>query len=224
MRLLLVQPDANRAKPMGDALRQEGYAVDVAGTAAQARLNVGACTYDVILLEAAEQVLDAADLTRDFRARQCWSPVLVLAANATVPEVVRALDAGADDVLRRPIDAAELFARLRAVARRDPTSRPVVLQIGDLALDPASRRVHRAGTPIDLSAKEFALLEEFMRHPGVALSRAHLISHVWDFAYDGGSNVVDVYVRYLRDKVDRPFGRETIRTVRAVGYRLDPHA
>lgn len=224
MRLLLVQPDANRAKPMGDALRQEGYAVDAVGTAHEARQNVAVCTYDVILLESADRVLDAADLCREFRAGQCWSPVLVLAANAGVPEVVRALDAGADDFLRRPIDAAELFARLRAVARRDPTSRPVVLRVADLTLDPASRRVARAGESIALSAREFALLEEFMRHPGVALSRAHLIAHVWDFAYDGGSNVVDVYVRYLRDKVDRPFGRETIRTVRAVGYRLDPHA
>ncbi|MGQ0843238.1 MAG: response regulator transcription factor [Sporichthyaceae bacterium] len=223
MRLLLVQPDAYRAKSMGEALRAQGYAVDVAGTATEALSNAVACAYDVVLVEV-DGLLDGAAMCRDLRGRQCWAPILVLAAAATVADVVRCLDAGADDFVRRPIEAAELFARLRAITRRDPTSRPVVLRVGDLSLDPACRRVERAGTPIELSAKEFALLEEFMRHPGVALTRAHLIAHVWDFAYDGGSNVVDVYVRYLRDKVDRPFDRETIRTVRAVGYRLDPHA
>jgi two-component system OmpR family response regulator len=223
MRLLLVEPDASRAKSMTGALRQQGYAVDPVDNTEDALLVASSGVYDVVLLEA-DPTIDGPTTCRELRARQCWAPVLVLAANAAVPEVVRCLDAGADDFLRRPIDPTELFARLRAVTRRDPTTRPPVLSVGDLTLDPASRRVDRGGEVIDLSAKEFALLEQFMRHPGVALSRAHLINHVWDFAYEGGSNLVDVYVRYLRDKVDRPFGRDTLKTVRAVGYRLDPTA
>lgn len=223
MRLLLVEPDPSRAKSMTTALRQQGYAVDPVDNAEDALLVASSGVYDVVLLEA-NSAIDGPTTCRALRARQCWSPVVILAANMAVPDVVRCLDAGADDFLRRPVDPAELFARLRAVTRRDPTTRPPVLAVGDLSLDPASRRVDRGGVEIDLSAKEFALLEQFMRHPGVALSRAHLIDHVWDFAYEGGSNLVDVYVRYLRDKIDRPFERHTIKTVRAVGYRLDPTA
>ena len=208
---------------MTTALRQQGYAVDPVDNAEDALLVASSGVYDVVLVEA-NAAIDGVATCRELRARQCWSPVLVLASAAAVPDVVRCLDAGADDFLRRPVDPTELFARLRAVTRRDPTSRPVVLQVADLTLDPASRRVERGATPIELSAKEFALLEQFMRHPGVALTRAHLIDHVWDFAYEGGSNLVDVYVRYLRDKIDRPFQRDTIKTVRAVGYRLDPTA
>lgn len=224
MRLLLVEPDPSRAKSMATALRQQGYAVDPVDNTDDALLIGASGAYDVVLLEAAGPNIDAVVVCRELRGRQCWAPIIVMAANPAIPDVVRCLDAGADDYLRRPIDPTELFARLRAVTRRDPTSRPVVLSVADLVLDPASRKVERGGKPIELSAKEFALLEQFMRYPGVALTRAHLIDHVWDFAYEGGSNVVDVYVRYLRDKVDRPFDRDTIKTVRAVGYRLDPTA
>ncbi len=209
---------------MTAALRQQGYAVDPVDNADDALLIGASGAYDVLLLESSGSDVDVAAICRRLRAKQCWAPVVVLAANPPPAEVARCLDAGADDYLRRPVDPTELFARLRAVTRRDPTSRPVVLRVGDLSLDPASRKVERRGAAIELSAKEFALLEQFMRHPGVALTRAHLIDHVWDFAYEGGSNLVDVYVRYLRDKIDRPFGRDTIRTVRAVGYRLDPTA
>ena len=162
------------------------------------------------------------EVCRRMRAEGRWAPVLMLTARDAVPDRIRGLDAGADDYLTKPFALAELFARLRAITRRDPLEHPVVMVAGDLSLDPVSRIVRRGGADVALSPKEFALLHELMRRPGEVLSRTHLIDHVWDFAYDGGSNIVDVYVRYLRAKVDRPFGRHTIRTVRGAGYRLDP--
>ena len=141
-------------------------------------------------------------------------------ARDSVADRVDGLDAGADDYLTKPFALAELLARVRAITRREPSPRPVVLIVGDLRLDPATHTVARSGAPIELSPKEFALLQHLMRHPGEALSRADIIDHVWDFAYDGTSNVVDVYVRYLRDKIDRPFGRADLQTVPGVGYRL----
>jgi two-component system OmpR family response regulator len=146
----------------------------------------------------------------------------MLTARDAVSDRVRGLDAGADDYLTKPFAFDELLARVRALTRRETSERPSSLTVGDLVLNPATREVHRGDTPIALSAKEFALLHELMRRHGETLTRTYLIDHVWDFAYDGGSNVVDVYIRYLRDKVDRPFGRGTIQTVRGAGYRLDP--
>jgi two-component system OmpR family response regulator len=222
MRLLLVEYDGDLATRLGCLLRQQGYAVDAVATGEEALFRAKEFGYDVIVLEASGPNDDGPEVCSRLRKQHCWAPLVMLTDNSDVRAMVRGLDGGADDYLRRPFDPIELFARLRAVTRRDLKARPAVLQVGDLMLDPATRRVERAGEKIDLSAKEFALLEEFMRRPGDALSRSHLIEHVWDFAYDGGSNVVDVYIRYLRDKVDRPFGRESIKTVRAVGYRLDP--
>ena len=147
-------------------------------------------------------------------------PVVMLAARGGVADRVRGLDAGADDYLPKPFSFAELFARLRALLRRGPGERPAVLEAGDLRLDPAARTVHRGATEIPLSSREFSLLELLVRHKGDVLTRADIRDHVWDFAYDGTSNVVDVYVRYLRDKIDRPFGRHAIETVRGTGYRL----
>jgi two-component system OmpR family response regulator len=144
----------------------------------------------------------------------------MLTARDAVPDRVSGLDAGADDYMTKPFSFAELLARLRALFRRGATERPPSLSVRDLTLDPATHRVSRAGIPIELTPKEFALLEFFMRHPGDVLSRTRLIEHVWDFAYEGDSNVVDVYVRYLREKVDRPFGSDSIETVRGAGYRL----
>jgi two-component system OmpR family response regulator len=223
MRLLLVESDRTRADELGALLRAQGYAVDPVASAPDALFHAGEFAYDVLLVERNGHGFDGVELCGQLRARQCWIPVVMLADALEGAEAARALDTGVDDYLRRPFEAVELLARLRAVTRRDPSSRPSVLQVGNLSLDPATRRVRRGEAQIDLSAKEFALLQEFMRHPGAALSRSHLIEHVWDFAYDGGSNVVDVYVRYLRDKIDRPFGRSSVRTVRAVGYRLDPN-
>jgi two-component system OmpR family response regulator len=144
----------------------------------------------------------------------------MLTARDAVADRVAGLDAGADDYLTKPFSIAELLARIRALIRRGAVERPSVLRVGDLTLDPASKGVSRDGSAVELTAKEFALLEYLMRHAGEVLSRTRLIEHVWDFAYEGDSNVVDVYVRYLRNKVDRPFGRDSIETVRGVGYRL----
>ena len=163
---------------------------------------------------------DGFEVCRTLRARECWTPVLLLTARETVADRVTGLDVGADDYLVKPFSMAELFARLRALRRREVGERPVVLEVGDLVLDPARHQVHRAGKEIELSAKEFALLQTFMQHPHEVLTRSQLIERVWDFAYSGTSNVVDVYVRCLRRKIDVPFDRRSIETVRGVGYRL----
>jgi len=167
---------------------------------------------------------DGFEVCQQIRAAQRWAPVLMLTARDHVNDKVRGLDAGADDYLTKPFVLDELFARVRALTRRGPLPRPTALRVADLTLDPAARTVDRGGAALALSNREFALLHEFMRRPGDTLSRSHLIEHVWDIAYDGGSNLVDVYLRHLRDKIDRPFGRDTLRTVRGAGYRLDPDA
>jgi two-component system OmpR family response regulator len=154
------------------------------------------------------------------RANEVWAPVLFLTARDEVGDRVRGLDTGADDYLVKPFSFAELLARLRALVRRAPGERPSELEVADLRLDPAAHRAWRGEVELELSAKEFALLDLFMRRPGVALSRQQLLDGVWDMAFDGRSNVVDVYVRYLREKVDRPLGRNSLETVRGVGYRL----
>jgi two-component system, OmpR family, response regulator len=164
--------------------------------------------------------VDGFEVCRRLRAADRWAPILMLTARDGVQDRVAGLDAGADDYLTKPFSFDELFARVRALLRRGPSERPAVLVVGDLSLDPATRRVARGDREIDLTPKEFGLLELLLRHPGEALSRTRILEHVWDFAYDGDSNVVDVYVRYLREKVDRPFGRRSIETVRGVGYRL----
>ena len=163
---------------------------------------------------------DGFAVCRTLRDEGRWAPVLILTARDSIEDRVRGLDAGADDYLTKPFAFEELFARLRALTRRGPVERPIVLVVGDLMLDPVTRTVRRGDQRVDLSAKEFALLEFLMRHPDEVLTRTRIIEHVWDFAYEGGSNVVDVYVRYLREKVDRPFDRADIETVRGVGYRL----
>jgi two-component system OmpR family response regulator len=174
----------------------------------------------VILLEVMLPDVDGFEVCRRLRAADRWAPILMLTARDGVQDRVAGLDVGADDYLTKPFSFDELFARVPALLRRGPSERPPVLEVGDLALDPATRRVSRGEEVIDLTPKEFGLLELFLRHPGEALSRTRILEHVWDFAYDGDSNVVDVYVRYLRQKVDRPFGRRSIETVRGVGYRL----
>ncbi|XVQ06544.1 response regulator transcription factor [Spirillospora sp. CA-255316] len=224
MRLLVVEDDPGMAALLVRGLRREGYAVDTAATGQDALWRVLEYDYDVVVLDAMIPPPDGFEVCRRMRAEGRWAPVLMLTARDAVPDRVRGLDVGADDYLTKPFALAELLARLRALTRRDPLERPAVLRAGDLTLDPGTRRVCRDGVDIRLSPKEFALLHEFMRRPGEVLSRTHLIEHVWDFAYDGGSNIVDVYVRYLRGKVDRPFGRDTIRTVRGAGYRFDPGA
>ena len=224
VRLLLVEDDPPMAAMLTRSLRREGYAVDAVGTGADAVWGITETDYDVVVLDAMIPAPDGFEVLREVRGQGRWVPVLMLTARDRMSDKVRGLDAGADDYLTKPFGLDELLARVRALLRRDVKERPTELRAGDLVLNPATRSVRRGDVAVSLSAKEFALLHELMRRSGETLTRTHLIEHVWDFAYDGGSNVVDVYVRYLRDKVDRPFGRDTIQTVRGVGYRLDPGA
>jgi two-component system, OmpR family, response regulator len=220
MRVLVAEDNVKMAGLLKRGLEEEGYAVDVARTGSDALWSATENPYDVVLLDVMLPDLDGLEVCRQLRTANRWAPVLMLTARDAVPDRVAGLDAGADDYLAKPFSFSELLARMRALLRRGPSERPAVLNAGDLELDPATKRVRRGGRPIDLTPKEFALLEYFLRHPGEVLSRTRLIEHVWDFAYDGDSNVVDVYVRYLREKVDRPFDRQTIETVRGTGYRL----
>jgi two-component system OmpR family response regulator len=176
--------------------------------------------YDAIVLDVMLPGIDGFETCRRLRDTGRWAPVLMLTARDAVEDRIRGLDSGADDYLTKPFSFAELLARIRALLRRGAAERPPALQVGDLSLDPARRVVERRGVRVDLTAKEFALLEFFLRHPDEVLSRSRIIEHVWDFAFEGDSNIVDVYVRYLREKVDRPFGVASIETVRGAGYRL----
>jgi two-component system OmpR family response regulator len=176
--------------------------------------------YDAIVLDVMLPGLNGFETCRRLRSDGVWAPVLMLTARDAVSDRVAGLDSGADDYLSKPFAFAELLARLRALARRGDRDRPAVLEVGDLRLDPATREVSRDGREIRLSAKEFALLETFMRRPGEVLSRLHLLEHAWDFAYDNRSNVIDVFVRRLRQKIDEPFGCASLQTVRGAGYRL----
>jgi two-component system OmpR family response regulator len=201
-------------------LREDGHAADIAETGEAALWMADAVEYDAIVLDLMLPGLDGIETCRHLRQRGVWSPVLILTARDGVPDRVAGLDAGADDYLVKPFSFAELLARLRALTRRARPERPVRLAVGDLSLDPAERRAWRGETELDLSQKEFALLEAMMRRPSVVLSRSQLLDAGWDMGFEAKSNLVDVYIRYLRDKIDRPFGRQSIETVRGTGYRL----
>ncbi|HVF78325.1 MAG TPA: response regulator transcription factor, partial [Solirubrobacteraceae bacterium] len=195
-------------------------AVDVANEGETALWMAGSTEYDAIVLDVMLPGIDGFETCRRLRADGVWAPVLLLTARDGIDDRVAGLDGGADDYLTKPFSFAELLARLRALARRGAVERPTVLTVGELRLDPASHQVWRDDHEIFLSSKEFAILETFMRRPGEVLSRYQLLEHAWDYEYENRSNVVDVYVRYLREKVDRPFGRNSIETVRGSGYRL----
>jgi two-component system, OmpR family, response regulator len=222
VRVLVVEDEPRMAELVVRALREDGAVVDHAGTGADALWMAGSIPFEAIVLDVMLPDLDGFEVCRRLRADDVWAPVLMLTARTAVEDRVAGLDGGADDYLTKPFSVDELRARLRALVRRGARERPPVLEVGDLRLDPSAGTVHRAGTEIALSPKEHAMLEAFMRRPGELLTREDLLSLVWDNAYDNRSNVVDVYVRYLREKVDRPFGRESITTVRGRGYRLDP--
>jgi len=201
-------------------LEEEGHAVDLAGDGPEGLWLATENPYAAIVLDVMLPGFDGFELCRQLRAAGVWVPVLMLTARDAVNDRVRGLDAGADDYMVKPFSLLELAARLRALVRRDDRARPVLLAEGDLRLDPASKRAWRGRTELQLSPKEFSLLELFLRHPGTVLTRSQILDAAWDFAYDGTSNVVDQYVTYLRKKIDVPFGRHDLETVRGMGYRL----
>jgi two-component system OmpR family response regulator len=220
MRVLVVEDETKLAGLLARGLGEEGHVADVAGRGEDALWMARAAPYDAIVLDVMLPGLDGFATCRELRANDVWAPVLFLTARDGIEDRVRGLDNGADDYLVKPFSFAELLARLRALVRRAPPARPTQYEVGDLRLDPAAHRAWRGETELDLTAKEFALLQVFMRHPGEALSRRQLLDGAWDMAFDVRSNVVDVYTRYLREKIDRPFDRRSIETVRGVGYRL----
>jgi two-component system, OmpR family, response regulator len=220
MRVLIVEDEAKMAGLLRKGLRQEGFAVDLAGKGEDALWMAGATEYDAIVLDLMLPGIDGIEVCRRLRGDGVWSPILMLTARDGVRDRVAGLDSGADDYLVKPFSYAELLARLRALARRGGGERPTELRVGDLRLDPAARKVRRGEREIELSAKEFAVLEVFMRRPGEVLSRFQLLEHAWDYEYENRSNIVDSYVRFLRRKVDKPFGVRSIETVRGAGYRL----
>ena len=220
MRVLIVEDELKMASLVRRGLTEEGHAADIASTGDDALWMAEAHPYDAIVLDVMLPGRNGFETCRALRKAGVWVPVLMLTARDAVDDRVAGLDAGADDYLTKPFSFAELLARLRALVRRGSVERPTVVVVGDLRLDPASRKVWRGEQEIQLSPKEFALLEAFMRRPGQALSRLQLLEHAWDFAYENRSNVIDVYVRYLREKIDRPFGASSLETVRGVGYRL----
>ena len=218
--MLLVEDDVRMAAAMRRALRGAGVVADVAGTSDDSLWMVRAATYDAMVLDVMLPDVDGFETCRLLRADGVWVPIIMVTARGAVEDRVRGLDAGADDYLTKPFSLAELLARLRALVRRDPVERPSVIEVGSLRLDPAARQAWRGQTEITLSAREYAVLETFMRRAGQVLSQQQLLDAAWDFAYEHRSNVVEVYVRYLREKIDRPFGVHSIENVRGMGYRL----
>ena len=220
MRLLVVEDEPKLRGLLERGLTEEGHVVDGTGVGEDALWMAAATRYDAIVLDVMLPGMDGFATCRRLRESGVWAPVLILTARDDVDDRITGLDTGADDYLVKPFAFAELLARLRALSRRAATERPPELTVGDLRLDPALHRAWRGETELDLSAKEFALLEVFMRRPGQALSRGQLLEGAWDMTFERRSNIVDVYVRYLREKIDRPFGRRSLETVRQVGYRL----
>ncbi len=220
MRVLIVEDEVKLAAIMRRGMREHGLRADVAITGEDALWMAGATDYGAIVLDVMLPGIDGFETCRRLRTEAIWTPVLMLTARAAVEDRITGLDGGADDYLTKPFAFDELLARLRALARRTPAERPSVIAVGELRLDPAARRVWRGETQIELTPTEFALLEAFMRRPGVALTRFELLEHGWDGEYENRSNVVDVHVKALRDRIDRPFETDSLETVRGVGYRL----
>ena len=220
MHVLVVEDEVKMAALIRRGLAEEGLVVDLAAAGEDALTMVGSTAYDAIVLDVMLPGIDGFETCRRLRGENIWSPVLMLTARDAIEDRVAGLDGGADDYLTKPFSFAELFARLRALVRRGQSERPPVLEAGDLRLNPATRQAWRGETEIELSAKEFAVLEVFMRRPGHVLSRLQLLERAWEYDYEHRSNVIEVYVRYLRRKIDVPFGVKSIETVRGAGYRL----
>jgi two-component system OmpR family response regulator len=220
MRLLVVDDEPRLAEGLKRGLEAEGFAVDVAHTGPDGLWFAREQDYAAILLDIMLPGMNGYVVCRTLRDERNWTPVLMLTAKDGEWDQVEGLDTGADDYLTKPFSFAVLVARVRALIRRGASARPTVLSVGDLALDPASRSVVRGGSPIDLTAREFAVLEFLMRRSGEVVSKAQILDGVWDFAFEGDSNIVEVYIAHLRAKIDRPFGRASIETLRGAGYRI----
>jgi two-component system, OmpR family, response regulator len=217
---LIVEDDKAMAAAIRRGLQTEDIVADIATRGEDALWMAGATEFDAVVLDVMLPGIDGFETCRRLRDDGVWAPIIMLTARDAVEDRVQGLDQGADDYLVKPFSLAELLARLRALARRGPVERPAVLEVGDLRLDPASLQAWRGDREINLSPKEFALMETFMRRPGEVLSQFQLLEHAWDYDYENRSNVVEVYVRYLREKIDRPFGVHSLETVRGAGYRL----
>lgn len=220
VKILVVEDEVKLAGLIQRGLREEGHVAEVAGRGEDAVWMARGGEYDAVLLDVMLPGIDGFETCRRLREAGVWAPVVMLTARDAIEDRIAGLDTGADDYLTKPFSFSELLARLRAVTRRTPVERHAVLEVGDLRLDPAAHHAWRGDEELRLSGREFALLETFMRHPGQVLSRFQLLERVWDVGYVTSSNLVDVYVRYLRQKVDRPFGKDSIETVRGAGYRL----
>jgi two-component system OmpR family response regulator len=220
MRVLIVEDQAKLARLLKSGLSEHGIVADIAATGEDAQWMASATRYDVLLLDVMLPGIDGVETCRRLRAQEVWTPVLMLTARDGVGDRVAGLDGGADDYVTKPFSFTELLARLRALSRRQAAERPTVLEVGDLRLDPAQHQAWRGADALALSAKEFLLLEAFMRQPDEVLSRLDLLERAWDHGYDNRSNIVDTYVRRLRTKIDLPFGRRSLQTVRGRGYRL----
>ena len=220
MRVLVVEDDRKLGPVLVRGFATDSIVADLVSTGREAIVRAGATQYAVIVLDVMLPDLDGFAVCRRLREHKNNAPVLMLTARDAIADRVRGLDSGADDYLVKPFYFSELLARVRAMSRRGPIERGVMLEVGDLRLDSARHQVWRGTTPIDLSHKEYGLLEALMRSPGAVLSRFDLLEQVWGYGYENRSNIVEVYVRYLRQKIDRPFGRHSLQTIRGVGYRL----
>jgi two-component system, OmpR family, response regulator len=221
MRILVVDDDRRVADAVRRGLQDEGYAVDVAGDGTEGHWLAVENPYDAMVLDVMLPGMRGDALCAALRSAGVWTPILMLTARSAEAEEAHALDAGADDFLAKPFSYPVLLARLRALLRRGGPERPQVLSAGDLRLDPATHQVWRGEVPVPLSPRQFALLEYLLRNKGDVLPKRRILEHVWDFAFDGDPNIVEVYVRQLRMRIDEPFGRSALQTVRGAGYRLD---
>ena len=220
MRVLVVEDEPRLAVGLRNGLEAEGFAVDIAADGVEGLWMAREHPHDVIVLDIMLPKLSGHEICQTLRAEGVWTPILMLTARDGEQDEVRALDAGADDYLTKPFSYAVLLARLRALLRRGARERPAVLAVGDLTLDPASRRVARAGVEVTLTARELSVLEYLMRRSGEVVPKREILDHVWDYDFDGDQNIVEVYVGHLRNKLDRPFARRSIETLRGVGYRI----